>query len=61
MTNFEKRMSIMTPTRFAWLLYHTQGCRSCPIEDCKKNKANELEVICIEKIKQWLEREENEK
>lgn len=57
MTNFEKIKAVMTPTRYAYLMYCTQSCKKCPIIDCKKNKVNELQVVCIEKIKQWLESE----
>jgi len=57
MTNFEKIKSAMTPTQYAYMLYSVQGCKKCPITKCKKNKVEEITVVCIEKIRQWLESE----
>ena len=52
MTNYEKMMSVATPTWLAYLLCNTWNCGECPCADgCPKDNV----ISCIKKITEYLD------
>lgn len=61
MTNFEKVMSVATPTWLAFLL--SQGfmdCDKCVAKEICNKKEHKNPYACIDEIRQWLESETKE-
>ena len=66
MTNYEKVMSVATPTWIAYLMANVTPCDRCPLPICivpKEHKGNLFfrdTEQCMSEIKEWLESEVKE-